>query len=69
VSYFARLDAWKDQGPWVPAGGGSEVPFTTRGGVRLLYCYQPRSGKHAYLNCDTDMILTDEEAWLYLGSK
>jgi len=47
---------------WIPACGGTEVPFTTRSGYRLLYCYQPSTGKHAYLNCETDIILTDEEA-------
>ena len=49
-------------GPWVPACNRTETPFMTRTGYRLLYCYQPSTGNHAYLNCDTDMILTDEEA-------
>lgn len=66
-SYYKRLDAWKDQGEWTAASGGTEVPFMTRSGARLLYCYQPRSGKHAYLHCDSDLILTDEEARMYLG--
>lgn len=65
--YFARLDAWKAEGPWVPAAGGTETPFPTRMGARLLYCYQPRSGRHAYLDCGTDIILTDEEARNLLG--
>ncbi len=56
-----------NQGNWYPANNGSETPFLTRSGVRLLYCYQPSTGKHAYLNCDTDLILTDEEAALFLG--
>ncbi len=47
---------------WVPACGGSEAPFLTRSGVRLLYCWNPREGRHAYLNVETDMILTNEEA-------
>lgn len=68
VGYFARLDAWKAEGDWVPASGGTEVPFLTRSGATLLYCYQPRSGKHAYLDCGTDMILTDEEARNLLGT-
>src|SRR5271169_5761582 len=29
------------QGNWEPACGGTEVPFTTRTGRRLLYCWQP----------------------------
>ena len=50
------------QGNWVPACGGTEVPFLTRCGRRLLYCYQASTGKHAYLDCDTDLILSNEEA-------
>jgi hypothetical protein len=52
----------RENGPWLPACGGTETPFTSRSGLRLLYCWQPSTGKHAYLNCDTDIILTDEEA-------
>lgn len=47
---------------WVPASGGTETPFTTRTGRRLLYCWQASSGQHAYLDLDTDLILTDEDA-------
>jgi hypothetical protein len=47
---------------WVPACGGTEVPFKSRSGARLLYCWNPRQNKHAYINVDTDMILTDQEA-------
>lgn len=67
ASYFKRLDAWKDQGDWVPASNKTETPFVTRSGTRLLYCYQPRSGKHAYLHCDSDLILTYEESQAHLG--
>jgi len=67
VAYFERLDAWKSQGEWVPASGGTETPFLTRSGATLLYCYQPRSGKHAYLDVGTDLILTDDEASAILG--
>jgi hypothetical protein len=56
------LEHWKSQGEWVPACGGTETPFLSRSGLRLLYCWQPRSGKHAYLDVNTDMFLTDEEA-------
>ncbi len=62
VAYSTRLDAWKAQGDWIPACGGTEQPFTTRSGATLLYCYQPRSGKHAYLDCGSDLILTDAAA-------
>jgi hypothetical protein len=55
------------QGPWVPACGGTEVPFTTRSRRRLLYCYQPSTGRHAYLDCETDLILSDAEAAVALG--
>lgn len=52
---------------WVPACNQTEQPFTTRMGFRLLYCWQPSTGKHAYLNLDTDIILSDDEAALALG--
>jgi len=50
------------QGNWFPASNGTETPFVTRTGHRLLYCWQPSTGKHAYLNCETDLILSDQEA-------
>jgi hypothetical protein len=55
------------QGSWVPACGGTEVPFVTRTRRRLLYCYQPSTGRHAYLDCETDLILSDAEAAVALG--
>lgn len=55
------------QGNWIPACGGTEQPFTSRSGKRLLYCYQPSTGNHAYLDLGSDMFLTDEEASLALA--
>lgn len=55
------------QGNWLPAGGGTETPFLTRSGRRLLYVWRPSTGDHAYLDCDTDLILSDAEAQAYLG--
>ena len=52
---------------WFPASGGTETPFTSRSGKRLLYCWNPAKGYHAYLDCGTDLILTPEEAWAALG--
>lgn len=46
---------------WVPACGGTETVFTSRSGIRMLYCWNPLRG-HAYLNVDTDMVMTDQEA-------
>ena len=63
---LAASDAKKAQGNWVPACEGTETPFLTRSGRTLLYCYQPSTGNHAYLDCGTDIILTDEEARNYL---
>jgi hypothetical protein len=68
VAYLARLDAWKAQGDWFPASNGTETPFTARSGARLLYCWQARSGRHAYLNLGTDVVLTDDEARMHLGT-
>jgi hypothetical protein len=57
----------RKQGNWFPACGGTEQPFTTRTGRRLQYCWQPSTGNHAYLDLDTDIILTDDEAITALG--
>lgn len=51
-----------EQGNWAPACGGTEVPFLTRSRKRLLYMWQPSTGRHAYLDMDSDMFLTDDEA-------
>lgn len=56
------------KGPhWVPASGGSERPFVSRSGIRMQYMWDMRSGDHAYMNCDTDIIMSDEEAFAALG--
>jgi hypothetical protein len=47
---------------WIPACCGTETPFVSRSGIRMLYCWNPATGQHAYLNLDTDIIMTDEEA-------
>jgi hypothetical protein len=52
---------------WVPAHGGTETEFTARTGKRLLYCYNPRLGRHAFLDLGSDIILTDDEALVALG--
>ena len=53
--------ALKEQGPWFPACGGTEKPFKV-GFYRYQYMFQPSTRNHAYLNLDTDMFLTDEDA-------
>ena len=55
------------QSNWVPACGKTEVPFKTRTGRILQYCWNPVDGDHAYLDCDSDTILTFEEAQAALG--
>jgi hypothetical protein len=67
VEMLKQADEKKQQGNWIPANGGTEKPFFTRNRRRLLYCYQPSTGKHAYLDLDTDLILTHEEAACALG--
>jgi hypothetical protein len=62
VELLATESYRKSQGNWFPACGGTEVAFTTRSGYRLLYCWQPSTGIHAYMNMDTDLIISDEEA-------
>ena len=55
------------EGRWVPACGGTEVPFRTRTGRTLLYCWNPVTGVHAYLDVDSDLVLSDEDARLALA--
>jgi hypothetical protein len=53
-----------NDGYWVPACNRTEVPFWTRRGRKVLYCWNPTTREHAYLDCGTDMILSPEEARL-----
>jgi hypothetical protein len=61
-------DEKKAQGNWTPACGGTEIPCVYRTGRRLLYVYQASTGDHAFLDCDTDLILSNEEALAAIGS-
>lgn len=67
VEILKERDERKAQGNWVPANGGTETPFVTRTRRRLLYVWQPSTGNHAYLDCDNDLILDDEQARTALG--
>ena len=58
-----------DPDRWIPACGGTETPFDTRTGRRLLYCWNPGTGHHAYLDVQTDIILTNDEATAALGNQ
>jgi len=51
---------------WIPAAGGTEEPFL-KNGVRYLYCFNPFKARHAYLDLDSDVILTDAEALEVMG--
>ena len=57
-----RLDVW------VPACGGTETEFRSRN-LRLLYCFNFHQQRHAYINLDTDTLLTPHEADIALGIK
>lgn len=65
IEGILELDKLAEQGNWIPACGGTEVPFFTRSGDRVLYCWQPRTGKHAYLDLGTDIIIPDENLAAY----
>ena len=47
---------------WVPACGGTETPFTTRTGRRLLYMWNLSTGEHAYYDVASDIFLSNDEA-------
>lgn len=57
-----------ENGQWVVGNGGTETPVTDRLGRRLLWCWQPSTGRHAYLDLGTDMILDDADAFGALGA-
>lgn len=63
----AVVESAKRNSDWIPANGGTETPYTTRNGFHVLYCWQPATGKHAYLNVNTDLIMSDEEAREAIG--
>ncbi|HPT72127.1 MAG TPA: hypothetical protein PLE74_07575 [Candidatus Cloacimonadota bacterium] len=67
IEQLEANDRKLEQGNWIPACNNTEVPFIARSGMRLLYCWQPSTGRHAYLNCETDIILSDEESRIALG--
>ena len=69
LSRVRRKRAERANGPWLPASGGTETPFMSRSGIRMLYCYQPSTGRHRYLNVDNDMIMDDETASRALDGK
>lgn len=52
---------------WVPACGGSELPFKTRSGKVLHYMWNRTTGEHAYYCVTDDVFLSNEDARLYLG--
>lgn len=62
TALIKQIEEKSAQGHWVPACGGTETPFRSRSGKVLLYCWQKSTGRHAYLDCGTDLILSDEEA-------
>ncbi len=51
----------QDMDQFIPACGGTELPFKTRAGVTVQYLWNPGTGEHAYINCDSDTLLTDAE--------
>jgi hypothetical protein len=55
--------AAKARGPWQPGAGGTEKPTRTRSGRRVQYMFQPATGRHEYIDLDTDIFLTDDEAY------
>ncbi len=56
------------RGEWIPACNRTEKPERTRTGRLLLYVFNTHTGRHAWLDCKTDLILTDEEAFAALDS-
>jgi len=53
---------------WIPACGGTEVPFKARNGKTLWYMWNRVTGEHAYLDVGTDIFLSNEEAMQAMGN-
>ena len=51
---------------WVPACGGTEEIMVVRN-KRILYCFNQKQNRHAYLDVDSDMIMTDDEYFNLIG--
>ena len=66
---IAYAEAKKAQGNWYPACNGTEIPFFTQTGRRLLYVWQPSTGNHAYLDTMSDIILSNDEADVAFGRR
>ena len=45
---------------WVPGTG--ETPCKTRSGITILYCWNRHTGEKAWLNCDTDIFMSNDDA-------
>ena len=62
MNLLERLDAAKENGPLVPGCNQLEKPFITRTGHKVLYMWQPSTGRHAYFDLEADLEIHDE--WL-----
>ena len=60
-----KAEKTQAQSAWVAACGGTEKPFTTKTGHRVQYMFQPLTGKHAYLNLENDLFISNEELTSY----
>lgn len=47
---------------WIPACGGTELPFKSRSGRVLVYMWNTSTGEHAYYDVNADVFLDNEEA-------
>ena len=56
-----------DNTNWYPACGGTEEPFQSRTGKRLMYVWCPITNRHAYLDMGSDILLSNEEANVAMG--
>jgi len=56
--------AQREQQSWVPACGGSELPFKARNGKMVQYMWNSFSKEHAYYCLSDDVFLSNEEAGL-----
>ena len=59
TEFLAAVEARADR--WVVACGGTEQPFTNRNARRMVYVFNPATGRHAYLDLGSDIVFADVE--------
>ncbi len=61
TEFRTAVDANADT--WVPANGGTETPVCDRIGRKFLYVFNPRTGRHDWLDIADDTVGITTPIW------